>query len=171
VPAPPALPTIRAAAPSRKPPRAIPKAIVARMRKDACEDEDGGDGGPAQTYRLDATHSLATISSQCLSGAYNSAALLLVAGEAGPWKPAEYDIGSDDRSEGSPASLAFNADWVPATNRLEMYMKGRGLGDCGTLQTFAWDGARFRLVLQADMSECRGSIDFITTWHARVAAP
>ena len=46
-------------------------------------------------------------------------------------------------------------------------MKGRGLGDCGTRRTYVWDGARFRLTFQAQMDECRGSIDWIPTWRAR----
>ncbi|HTG39817.1 DUF1176 domain-containing protein [Sphingomonas sp.] len=49
---------------------------------------------------------------------------------------------------------------------LASYAKGRGIGDCGVSQRFIWDGPRFRLIEQAEMSECRGSIDYITTWRA-----
>jgi hypothetical protein len=45
-------------------------------------------------------------------------------------------------------------------------VKSRGLGDCGLVQNWAWDGQRFRLVLQQEMTECRGSLEFITTWRA-----
>ena len=46
--------------------------------------------------------------------------------------------------------------------------KGRGLGDCGSQQQFAWDGARLRLVDQRDMGECRQVTSFIPTWRAQV---
>jgi hypothetical protein len=68
---------------------------------------------------------------------------------------------------GDEDALAYNADWNARDGTLDMFMKGRGLGDCGTRQRFAWDGARFRLVAQAQMDECRGSIDWIPTWQAR----
>ena len=45
---------------------------------------------------------------------------------------------------------------------------GRGVGDCGVHQDYVWDGTRFRLVQQEEMSECRGSLDYITTWRAQV---
>jgi hypothetical protein len=31
-----------------------------------------------------------------------------------------------------------------------------------------WDGARFRLVHLEEMPECRGAIDYLTTWRAQV---
>ena len=60
-----------------------------------------------------------------------------------------------------------NGDWDPKTRRLSSYEKGRGLGDCGSTENYAWDGARFRLVEQNEMGECRGSADYIRTWTAR----
>jgi hypothetical protein len=54
---------------------------------------------------------------------------------------------------------------------LTSYAKGRGLGDCGVSQRFAWDGTRLRLIEQAEMSECRGNPNFIRTWTARVERP
>ena len=50
-------------------------------------------------------------------------------------------------------------------------MKGRGLGDCGSGQDYVWDGKRFRLVQQTDLGECRGMLDYITTWRAQVISP
>lgn len=166
VPAPPPLPVIRAAAMSRKAPRRMPLALAARFRKEACDDGQPDDGAMPETYRLDAAHSLAYIPAGCLSGAYNHAALLLVAADTGPWRPADYDVGSYEKGEGSPAAMAFNASWEARTGELQIYMKGRGLGDCGTRQAFVWDGARFRLVRQSEMPECRGSTDYIGTWRA-----
>ena len=47
-------------------------------------------------------------------------------------------------------------------------MPRAGLGDCGSRQSFVWDATRFRLSEQADMAECRGNIDYITIWRAKV---
>jgi hypothetical protein len=47
-------------------------------------------------------------------------------------------------------------------------MKGRGIGDCGGSQHYVWDGTEFRLVAVEEMGECRGVVDFISVWRARV---
>jgi hypothetical protein len=52
--------------------------------------------------------------------------------------------------------------------RLTSYSKGRGIGDCGIAQDFVWDGTRFRLIEQSEMTECRGSTRMVTTWRADV---
>ena len=70
------------------------------------------------------------------------------------------------KDEGKP--MLINAGWDQERGLLTSFSKGRGLGDCGTLSEYAWDGRAFRLVEQAEMGECRGSTDYITTWRARV---
>jgi hypothetical protein len=67
--------------------------------------------------------------------------------------------------------MLVNADWDKANGLLTSFSKGRGIGDCGVGSNFAWDGARFRLVEQEEMGECRGSTDYISTWRARVVRP
>lgn len=159
VPPPPPYPTIQAAPGSNKPPRRMTRADWTKRKDEACGEVD--DATP-DFYRLDATHSLASIPVRCLSGAYNAATLLLVAGETGPWRPAAYDF--DVADDGA----VFNADWSGKDRALYMFMKGRGLGDCGTGHRFVWDGARFRLVDQTRLDECRGSYEWMPTWHAEV---
>jgi hypothetical protein len=166
VPSPPAYPVVHAAPRSAKPPRRMAKAEWVRLRLAACDDGDPDDGVPADFYRLDAAHSLASIPAHCLSGAYNGASLLYVAGETGPWRPAEYDYPLDNGGEEGSAALQFNADYDPRTGILEMFMKGRGLNDCGTTEDYAWDGARFRLTYAGRMDECRGSLARIPVWKA-----
>lgn len=168
VPAPPPYPTVVAAALSTKPPRRMPKAEWMKLRRDACGDEDASAGGDRDFYRLDATHSLAYIPTSCLSGAYNHAALLRVAAEIGPWRAPAFDFPVDQAGEGEPAGEVFNAGWAADAGELSMFMKGRGLGDCGTSERFVWDGRRFRLIEQTRMDECRGSTDWLQTWHAEV---
>jgi len=48
------------------------------------------------------------------------------------------------------------------------FTKGRGLGDCGVQQAFAWDGLSMRLARQFEMPDCRGNVGFIQTWRAEV---
>jgi hypothetical protein len=145
VPAPPAYPIVHPAPRSAKPPRRMAKAEWVKLRLAACDDGDPDDGAVPDFYRLDSDHSLASIPAHCLSGAYNGASLLYVAGETGPWRPADYDYPLDNGGEGASAAVQFNADYDPQTGMLGMFMKGRGLNDCGTTDEYAWDGARFRL--------------------------
>ena len=166
VPRPPAYPVITAAALSKKPPRRMPRAEWTKLRREACGDEDASAGGDPEFSRLDATHSLAYIPVSCLSGAYNQAALLRVAGESGPWRAPAFDLPVGQAGEGEPAGQVFNAGWSGDSGQLDMFMKGRGLGDCGTAESFVWDGSRFRLIQQTRMDECRGATDWLQTWHA-----
>jgi len=169
VPRPPAYPIVPAAALSRKPPRRMAKAEWTRLRREACGDEDANRGGDPDFYRIDATHSLAYIPTTCLSGAYNAAALLRIAGDAGPWRAPDFDYPVDQAGEGEPAGEVYNAGWEADAGELSMFMKGRGLADCGTSERFVWDGSRFRLIQQTRLDECRGSTDWLQTWHAEVA--
>lgn len=66
------------------------------------------------------------------------------------------------------APYLVNACYDQGTRRLATFAKRRGLGDCGVTQQFTWDGSYFRLVEQTEMGECRGSVDYITTWRAAV---
>jgi hypothetical protein len=168
VPPPPAYPVVAAAALSARPPRRMAKTDWMKLRLEACGEEDAGRGGDPDFYRLDATHSLAYIPVSCLSGAYNHAALLRVAGETGSWRAPDMDVPVDQAGEGEPAGVVFNAGWDGASGELGMFMKGRGIGDCGSAERFVWDGRRFRLVEQTRMDECRGSLDWLHTWHAEV---
>ncbi len=39
---------------------------------------------------------------------------------------------------------------------LSSFARGRGLGDCGVIADWAWDGGGFRLLGYTVMEECRG---------------
>jgi len=164
VPAPPALPVIDTVRGSAKPPAKLSPAFVARVRKaNDCPDEH--DPNLVSEDRLDATHTFATITLLCQSGAYNyiSAAYVITDGQA----PRDAAFDDDkDRQEGD--TLHYNLGWVPAERRLSAFFKGRGIGDCGGRQEYAWDGARLRRVKLEEMDDCRGVVDFISAWRARV---
>lgn len=155
----PALPVVRAPV-IRGESALLDPLLVTRMRQEAeCE---GDDLPPATTRPLGAGRTLAIV--PCSLGAYNLLSALYVV-EQGAAKLARFDTAPGGDS-GSETPLAFNAafaDGILATDAL-----GRGLGDCGVRQRFAWDGTRFRLIEQRQMDDCRGNADFIRTWTARL---
>jgi hypothetical protein len=115
---------------------------------------------------IDATHSLVLL--RCGSGAYNFMSMPFVAsgrGKAVRLAPARFDHAPEEPNGGT---MLVNAAWEPGRRLLTTFAKGRGLGDCGTAQEYAWDGATFRLSQLRRMDECRGSADWITLWRARV---
>ena len=160
VPAPPPLPVVVMPPASAAPPRMASPAAVAAAREDmTCESPE--DEEAAHAHRLDARHSLVLVPVKCGSGAYNFLSVALVVDESGTARP-----GAFERDPKGDQNWLMNADWVPEERRLTTYNKGRGIGDCGISQDYAWDGARFRLVHQDEMDDCRGSLDWITTWRA-----
>ena len=162
--APPPLPRIVQPRPGLAPPRALAPAAVARLRGPGCDEAPV----PAASHavRLDARHSLVLVRRPCDDGAYNLMSDAHIVDEAGRTRPARFDVPTG--MDGSFGNRLVNADWDPARRRLGDFVKARGLGDCGGRSSFAWDGARFRLVHHEAMGECRGSVDYITTWRAAV---
>ena len=168
VPPPPALPTVTAAPAGGK---AAPKLTAARIkalrRQAQCEINEVG--GP-DTYEISAigpSHSLLLLT--CGAGAYNVSYvpyLLTGSGKAMQAKAAHFDLPPESWEGGTP--MLVNAEWDPKQRLLASFAKARGIGDCGMGRSYAWDGARFRLVEQVQMDECRGSTDYITTWRAEV---
>ncbi len=165
-PAPPPLPVIVTPPFSTAKPKALSVAAATKLigSDNAFCDYAIGPVEP-EAHRLDATHSLALIVHPCGNGAYNLFSSAFVVDESGRATPARFD--APPGIEGEDHGDVINADWDASARRLTTYGKGRGIGDCGTTQAFAWDGARFRLVEQAAMGECRGSTDYIPVWRAR----
>jgi hypothetical protein len=105
----------------------------------------------------------------CSQGAYNGSSLVLVAHKAdrSDLQPAAFDFNGSADERGPTPTPPEGAYWDEKTGRLSSFFKGRGLGDCGAGQDWAWDGRMFRLIRAEAMGECRGSTDYITTWRAR----
>ena len=108
----------------------------------------------------------------CGAGAYNFSSGVYTGqrNEKGKWtfEPAKFDYGATGFDNESPIPVLVNAGWDAATQTLSSYSKGRGLGDCGSSESYVWDGASFRLTEATFMGECRGSTDWIPTWRADV---
>lgn len=154
----PALPVVRAPV-VRGEAALLDPLLVTRMRETAKCDAD--DLPPATTKPL-GSRTLAII--PCTVGAYNVLSALFVV-ERGAAVPATFDAPPAGDAPDEQA-LVFNAAF--ADGILTADARGRGLGDCGTTQRYAWDGTRFRLIEQRDMTECRGNIDYIRTWTVRL---
>ncbi len=108
----------------------------------------------------------------CGAGAYNfSSGIYTGRRDAkGKWtfEPAKFDFGAMGFSDESKFPILVNAGWDAETQTISSFAKGRGLGDCGSSESYVWDGQMFRLTSASFMGECRGSNDWIPTWRADV---
>lgn len=162
----PALPVVSLPAASSRNPKTLPAArALAALPSEARTCDDPTNDLKPEASRLDARHSLVLIAHPCGNGAYNLFSTALIVDEAGRATPARFDAVPSMGAEAGGALV--NANWDARTRRLGTFARGRGVGDCGVTQSYAWDGTRFRLVEQMEMGECRGSTDYITTWRAR----
>lgn len=89
-----------------------------------------------------------------VTGAYNFTFDFYI-DENGKTRPASFAI------EGRSSELAMDGSltnpWLSEDGlRLEASGKGRGIGDCGDFQSWAWDGEAFRLLSYKVMEQCRG---------------
>lgn len=125
----------------------------------------------ADLYPLDSGRTLVML--PCGSGAYNFAnAALIATGIPGKrqFMAAGFDFQPAWGDQGGFPTLV-NHGWDAATSTLSSYAKGRGLGDCGSAERYVWDGGRFRLAQASSMGECRGALEWITTWRTAVTGP
>ncbi|MDB5697552.1 MAG: hypothetical protein JWN69_356 [Alphaproteobacteria bacterium] len=170
VPPPPALPHIVAPAASNARGFRVGEDRIAALRKQAgCiaepKDQPGYD---SEQVVLDDRRTLILLG--CGAGAYNFSSIPYIARRAGAAIEiglARFDLAPSWGEGGGPPMLV-NAGWDAKHGILTSFAKGRGIGDCGVGSDYAWDGTRFRLIRQIEMSECRGSLDYITTWRAVV---
>ncbi|MCA1748347.1 MAG: DUF1176 domain-containing protein, partial [Sphingomonadales bacterium] len=161
IPAPPAIPTYRVPPPAGEA-QAAPLPAAEAMALHLAHDCDGID----EELLRNVAHPLAgggdLILISCSRGAYNFSDIAFVR-RGGELTPARFDrvFSWGDAGE---IPLLVNSYW--ADGELGTYAKGRGIGDCGTAERFAWDGAMFRLIERREMNECRGSPHWITVWRA-----
>lgn len=166
VPLPPPMPLIRTPALSSKPPRTIGLKEAAALLGPDNTDCNYGPKLKPEAHRLDATHSAVLLAHPCGNGAYNYFTSVYILGEQGAPQPARFDFAPGMSQDTSEPDVT-NGGWDAKTRTLGSYEKGRGLGDCGSMETYAWDGTRFRLIEASSMGECRGSVDYIRVWKAR----
>lgn len=163
---------------------AVKKIAPSAMLPDAAALVALSESSPCSTQRFgpteDAAYSLgegtsgaqALVLLNCGSGAYNFSVGAYVGqrGADGTWvfAPAKFDHAPNRLSENADLALLVNAEWDSATQSLGGYAKGRGIGDCGSSESYVWDGTMFRLTSATSMTECRGSLDWVQVWRADV---
>jgi hypothetical protein len=157
------LPMLRALNPSGNAAPLTPDLVARLQQRAGCEQYEGAPVLESTSHALGGGATLALVA--CGAGAYNITTAPFVLTPGADWRPAPIDAPSGFGEDGSSPMLV-NADFADGV--LSTYAKGRGLGDCGVTQAFVWDGTRLRLSEQTEMGECRGSVDYITTWRTRV---
>ncbi len=148
-------------------------ALVALSESSPCASERlGSTADTAYSLGTGPNGAQALVMLNCGAGAYNLSSGIYVGQRdaKGKWSfgPASFDYGATGFSAESKIPLLVNANWDAATQTISSYAKGRGLGDCGSSESYVWDGAVFRLTGATAMGECRGSIDWIPIWRAEV---
>jgi len=156
VPALPALPSVKALKMTeleKAPP--LPKGIK-RDADSGCEATD------IVATELGGGNTLWSVCSN--AAAYNTVyRMWIVAG--GAVKKANFPAaGTDDSAELMNPSLSEDQ------YKLSSFGKGRGIGDCGDIADWAWDGTRFRLVNLVSLDTCRGVMpdDWPTLFRAKI---
>lgn len=162
---PPALPIVTRVRPSGRAVRPTTAQVTAMRRAADCQIEflDEAQTRP-EAHALGGGATLILL--PCGAGAYNFMSAVFVIQGDGTLRPATFDVPTGIDPEAGEVAQLVNAGF--GEGLLTSYAKGRGIGDCGVSQNFAWDGARFRLTEQSEMTECRGSTRLVTTWRAEV---
>jgi len=152
--------------PSAPPPELTPDEQAAARRLAVCEARLDNDHA-LETHRLDETHALVLL--PCNAGEYNVSAVPLVGvGGPGRWQfqVAQFDHAPGFTGDPGTPPLIVNARWNPEKGELSSFAKGRGLGDCGTAETYRWDGGTFRLTEARSMPVCRGAWEWPILYSA-----
>lgn len=131
-----------------------PAALLRRPEVAACQAEQP-DSAIAEVTGARLTAELVLWEIPCGAGAYNQTTAFYFSDAAGGGlRPAPL---GEPKGEGDlPANQAVNAGLDPMTGQIAAFNKGRGIGDCGSEQAWAWDGARFVLVHERVMGRCEG---------------
>jgi hypothetical protein len=166
----PPIPTIAAAPPTTEAPVAIPSAQLDRVRRESgCLASELGGTDEAPTFALGGGRTLVLLS--CGGGAYNFNAAPYIAwreGGAIRIEPAAMDVEPEEGVDEVRRHYLTNADWDAERRMIHEFARGRGLGDCGVQASYVWTGTMFRLAERREMSECRGTFVYLTTWRTEV---
>ncbi len=150
-------------------PVAFPKAVLARAELSECQKEALSQKDAQAAWRLGPDLMLWSV--PCITGAYNLDSYFFLSDlKGGSVRPAPIPfiatIDTPEPAAGDPPFSLLNADFDPKTMTLSAFEKARGIGDCGRLDKFVWDGKAFQPIEIDYMPECRG----VTTeaWPALV---
>jgi hypothetical protein len=152
VPAPPRMPVVRIAKPyaGAPLPKAPPAAVVTAAREVSVPDLDEAEKPAPLAARLSPAKTLWGIAIEV--PAYNYRYALYIV-ENGKVKPVQFDDPKGERDAPNEVTLP---SFDPKTNILTTNYRGRGMGDCGSITQWAWDGTKFREINTILMVECHG---------------
>lgn len=171
VPPPPALPVVQAAKPGAAPDKAFPPAVLAKGRTVCGADDPNPE--PGEVNALGSDFIGYWFECRAMSGAYNAWSGLLIAPrnkpEAARVVQLPYPRG-EVANEGMEKHLVVNAGFDEKTQKLAMFAKSRGPGDCGSSGEWVFDGKEFRLTRYQAMPVCAGLIsdEWPVIWRAEV---
>ncbi|WP_428153289.1 DUF1176 domain-containing protein [Brevundimonas sp.] len=136
----------------------VPAALRSRTEVGTCLKESAmpAISDMVMSARLDARTELWAV--PCGAGAYNVTHNWYLTGPGGrDPRPA---ILAGTAGPGADPVMAdnstVNGGYDPKTRTLSAFAKGRGIGDCGSAQTWAWTGDRFVLTEESTMGQCAG---------------
>lgn len=163
VPAAAALPVIASVRPAGTPVVLSPALLDQIWTQSDCAENYEGESRPdVERHALGDGATLVLV--PCGAGAYNFSTVPYVV-KAGKAQVAAFDSSPGWTGDGPP--MLVNAGFDAKTGELGSYAKGRGIGDCGSAETYVWDGTRFRLTEARAMGECRGSSNWLAVWQAK----
>lgn len=148
------------------PPVKLGDAQLAKLRADdPCLAYGPGGTPDAPSYhRLDRLNTLMILPTSC--GGYNPYRMLYILDDQGTARPASFWPYPGNAMKEEPDLP--DVGWDEKTRLLSSFGRGRVLADCGESKKYAWHEGRFRLVHDERMYPCRGSTDYITTYHLKV---
>ncbi len=166
VPAVPALPMLRPGPPASQAglPTRVP-AAVRRARKD-CTANPAADNDAPLIARL--APGVVLWGPVCDQGAYSIGNTFFIGDErGGALRPVLFPEppGLADK----PSGELSDPEYDEKTRILTSFAKGRGLGDCGEMMSWVWDGKAFQLLGATVMTQCHGVAmdDWPTLWVAK----
>lgn len=92
----------------------------------------------------------------CLQGAYQGSSIAYAVDGASP--PRLLSFPEWQRGRLTPSAFVTEADFDPKTKEMHAFAKGRGIGDCGTLGTWRWNGKEFKLKTYFNKEKCDGRL-------------
>ena len=142
------------------------KAIADFKAVDQCTT-DIDTSAPRRVVRLNSDNSMVIVPWRCGNGAYNLYSNIMIINGFGEIRPAIFDYDNGITGDG-PSNVLVNVAWDDDKRVLESFMRHRGIGDCGRVDRYIWNGEKFMLIEQLVMPECRMAFDRIRTWKVDV---